>query len=492
MNRWVSHLESDWSRRLKFGACCLAASLTWGCLASKPLPVAVHVTNQQAHGVNDAPLDGSTLPPRTLVFTYDDGPDDNTVALAQFLHDSGISATFFINGCRILGSPSPISKAVAVATCDERAPAYELYCDSGHQQPASVLAELVANGHSIANHSEDHANLVSSGLTEDELVAQFAVTQSLVDRYLRPNEPHFFRAPFGSWDARVATTLRKDTRFNQLVGPIQWDIWPAEHDEVQEQRENCCGLRRSEDETDDDVAERCGGYYMDAINARPDKNGIILFHDRYPIRQPTFPLLLAKALLRKLKEEKFNIVPLSTILNAASACGGKGEECCSGGGCDGGLACVGAPDQVHRCEVPPPPCPCTAPPLPGVSFSGQFCGEDVCLCGLAPGDGLFAGQGITSCDKRFLLKMQTDGNLVLGWVDHGVLWSTGTVGYPNSFVKMQTDGNLVVGEAHISTWSTDTSGSPGAFLVVQNDGNLVVYGKGWRILWQSETGDPHR
>jgi hypothetical protein len=123
--------------------------------------------------------------------------------------------------------------------------------------------------------------------------------------------------------------------------------------------------------------------------------------------------------------------------------------------------------------------------------AGQFCGASTCLCGLAGDQILGSGQSILSCDKRFMLIMQSDGNLVLGWAvpPGGVLWNAGTYGHPDSFAKMQSDGNLIVGSvADGVTWSPYTHGHPGAFLVVQNDGNLVIYSPSWEVLWQAGTG----
>ena len=123
--------------------------------------------------------------------------------------------------------------------------------------------------------------------------------------------------------------------------------------------------------------------------------------------------------------------------------------------------------------------------------AGLYCGGGACLPGLAGEQLLAPGKSIRSRDMRFMLIMQTDGNLVLGWAvpPGGVLWSSGTPGHPNSFAKMQADGNLIVGSvADGVTWSPYTHNNPGAFLVVQNDGNLVIYSPTWKVLWQAGTG----
>ena len=49
-----------------------------------------------------AQINGSGLPAKTVVLTYDDGPDDHTLELAHYLADQGVRATFFVNGKRLM------------------------------------------------------------------------------------------------------------------------------------------------------------------------------------------------------------------------------------------------------------------------------------------------------------------------------------------------------------------------------------------------------
>lgn len=125
---------------------------------------------------------------------------------------------------------------------------------------------------------------------------------------------------------------------------------------------------------------------------------------------------------------------------------------------------------------------------------GVFWAVGLCMSGLGPGQGIghgFSGGTILSFDRRFMLTLPADGNLLLGWAvpPGGVLWASGTPGHPGSFLRMQDDGNLVLGSvASGVTWSSGTHGNPGAFLHVQDDGNLVVYSRSWGVLWQAGTG----
>lgn len=109
-------------------------------------------------------------------------------------------------------------------------------------------------------------------------------------------------------------------------------------------------------------------------------------------------------------------------------------------------------------------------------------------CGIArPGQGLLPGETLWSCDHRFVLTLQTDGNLVL-YQGNTALWSSVTHGKPAAYVSMQPDGNFVVyADPRKALWATGTHGKPGAYVAVQNDGNLVVY-SGNTALWDSKTG----
>lgn len=101
---------------------------------------------------------------------------------------------------------------------------------------------------------------------------------------------------------------------------------------------------------------------------------------------------------------------------------------------------------------------------------------------------LGANQSLWSCDGRFQLIMQSDGNLVLYGTGMGALWSSGTWGAAHSReAVMQSDGNFVLYDRGQALWSTRTYWHPGVGLTLQNDGNLVVYQNSTPI-WSSNTG----
>jgi hypothetical protein len=127
-------------------------------------------------------------------------------------------------------------------------------------------------------------------------------------------------------------------------------------------------------------------------------------------------------------------------------------------------------------QPPQPPAPNPEPPPP----------PPVDGCGvLVPGQVMLPGQILYSCDQRFQLQAQTDGNLVLRVVDYVALWTSATHGTSPSGLVMQEDGNLVLyGTDGAPIWHLGTHGNPGAYLVLQDDGNLVVYA-GDKALWNT-------
>lgn len=105
---------------------------------------------------------------------------------------------------------------------------------------------------------------------------------------------------------------------------------------------------------------------------------------------------------------------------------------------------------------------------------------------LEPGKSLLVNQRITSCDGRFYLLLQTDGNLVL-YLHTTPLWATNTQGTSPGEAIMQTDGNFVLYDsAGVALWNSGTQGNSGASLAIQDDGNMVIYVKTGAI-WATDT-----
>lgn len=107
--------------------------------------------------------------------------------------------------------------------------------------------------------------------------------------------------------------------------------------------------------------------------------------------------------------------------------------------------------------------------------------------GLRPGKILSSNKYLRSPDKRYVLLMQSDGNLVLYAPGARPLWSSKTNGSGANRAVMQTDGNFVVytpsGKA---VWHSKTAGYAGASVTLQSDGNLVIYQNGV-ARWNTRT-----
>jgi len=107
---------------------------------------------------------------------------------------------------------------------------------------------------------------------------------------------------------------------------------------------------------------------------------------------------------------------------------------------------------------------------------------------LLPGGRIRPGQYLRSADRRFVLALRPDGDLVAYGPGHHALWTSGTRGQPIHHATLQGDGNLVLYRTDgRPAWSSGTAGQPGRRLVVQSDGNVVLYGPPARPLWWTAT-----
>ncbi len=133
---------------------------------------------------------------------------------------------------------------------------------------------------------------------------------------------------------------------------------------------------------------------------------------------------------------------------------------------------------------PPPPPPPVGPPT-GKPAPTSGCGT------IQPGQGMVNGETYSSCDGRFTVAMQTDGNLVLYRNGVGAMWASNTAGSDGYAAIMQGDGNFVLYGHHSNAlWNSVTEGHAGASLAVQEDGNMVVYAPGPKAVWASNTVFP--
>src|SRR5690349_14222355 len=102
---------------------------------------------------------------------------------------------------------------------------------------------------------------------------------------------------------------------------------------------------------------------------------------------------------------------------------------------------------------------------------------------LNPGQQITSGTQIASPDGKFVLQMQSDGNLVLRAPGNIPLGNTHTAGHDGTIAVMQADGNFVLrAPGNIPVWASGTDGHPDTVLQVQDDGNVVLYAPGHQVL----------
>ena len=123
--------------------------------------------------------------------------------------------------------------------------------------------------------------------------------------------------------------------------------------------------------------------------------------------------------------------------------------------------------------------------IPGNPASLQSLGTDR----LYAGHFIYPGQFIQSGDRRYVLLLQGDGNLVLYGPGYHVLWNAGTGGQAIRYGVMQGDGNFVLYRTDGSpAFNTRTGSTAANRLVMQGDGNLVLYDAAGKYYWASWTG----
>jgi peptidoglycan-N-acetylglucosamine deacetylase len=221
------------------------------------------------------PITGADLPDGTLVLTYDDGPGPNTLAVAEYLAEQAIEATFFVVGESI-----------------ERLP--------------EVPAQVRALGHRLGNHTWTH---YYGGLT-----AQLAAGGDIVDELMRTaallsgEQLLAFRPPYGFWDERVAAALNADDVLSPMhAGPFNWEIhdpdWKAWLDGI------------------DPITVA----HNFRAEARTKRKGIVLLHDYtaevHNRPEPEYRIMaernrcveLTRALVPMLIADGFRFAPLSAV-----------------------------------------------------------------------------------------------------------------------------------------------------------------------------------
>ena len=228
---------------------------------------------------------GSSLPPKTIALTFDDGPGDRTAELSLYLKEQGIEAGFFVNGMRIDANAGPI------------------------------LQGLIDDGHIVANHTETHISL--TGVTDGKgrpaaqtVVSELEMTDAKILAYV-PTGRFLFRPPFGDFDADTLAALAP-TPMNKYVGPISWDVG----DRMDAANGRAADWDCWQDGTDATrlTVEQCGDLYITEIKRA--NRGIVLLHDPYfndldPNKGGTVDMI--KYIVPKLKAEGFTFMRVDEV-----------------------------------------------------------------------------------------------------------------------------------------------------------------------------------
>jgi peptidoglycan/xylan/chitin deacetylase (PgdA/CDA1 family)/uncharacterized caspase-like protein len=213
----------------------------YGVVLPYPAPPAAAAT--AAAGSEDGEIFGKSLPKKTVVLTFDDGPHKRySEEIAAILKQYGAPAVFFSVG-RNLGS-----------------------VDASHQAKlnsgAEVSRKLSAAGYTLANHSYSHAQL--SKESGDKLRAEILDTDTLLKAVDAGRSP-LFRFPYGARNGEGLAALHKAE-----LKSVMWNI----------------------DSLDwaDPVPASIAGRVLQAVEK--EGRGIILFHDIHERTVKALPAIL--------------------------------------------------------------------------------------------------------------------------------------------------------------------------------------------------------
>ncbi len=228
-----------------FATTAVGAAAIAGC--ETPPAANEHVCSG-ALAISTGNLTGTSLPPKTLALTFDDGPGPRTSELSTYLVDNGIAAGFFLNGKMI--------------------------------HDTTVLTQLIADGHVIGNHTQTHASLTgkSTGswhLDDATTVSEVAETDALIAPFVTANR-FMFRAPYGDYDWGSANALNASA-MSKYTGNIYWDI--GDHMGPHRAADWDC-WSPGKDGIVLTVAN-CAELYLEEIDTVG--KGVILMHDPYSI-----------------------------------------------------------------------------------------------------------------------------------------------------------------------------------------------------------------
>lgn len=243
-------------------AAMLLPALAAACISPEVVEPPMHSINgstcARARAVTLTEVAGSTMDDRTLALTFDDGPSEATAELSKYLADEGIAATFFING----------------ANAKDR---------------EDVLAQQIADGHLLGNHTHTHPYLTK--IAETEILREVAETDAILAKYV-PKDKLYLRPPFGDWNESVMKILA-GSEMQKYHGPVGWDIGDKLTDKSAADWD--CWNQENGTRT----VEECGDLYIKEIEAK--KRGVVLLHDGPPGGHGDKTLAMIRYMIPRLK-----------------------------------------------------------------------------------------------------------------------------------------------------------------------------------------------
>ncbi len=257
--------------------------------ASAPAPSAATPPAPPPPPASRPQLDGRAFPDKVLALTWDDGPDRNTLALARYLHDEHVSATFFVVGAWVPGLSEEPGQGTSVFATGHRA--------------LPILGELVALGHRLADHTLNH--VILSDAPAERVVQQLRDDQLAIAPYQKGGL-RLFRVPGGAWSASASAAVDGDPALARLVGPVRWDVDGKDW-------EGSLYCRSEEPSVECEPAAPGGAsrvkpwvtaqrYLSLAASAG---HGIVLLHDRVGHVGSSYALDVARALIPELSRRGF-------------------------------------------------------------------------------------------------------------------------------------------------------------------------------------------
>lgn len=261
-------------------------------------PNAHWVTGLRNENVTEFGLADQNPPTMTLALTFDDGPGDGTSRILQLLDQYNIEAAYFHVGQNVKDHP-------------------RLFSAIHNRRNADGSLK-----HIIGNHSYSHPDLESGAyVANNEALYRQLVRTDLIIKHSMPDGDYFkqsangvvyFRAPYGSWNAKDARQIRKklaqyssegaeDVR-HHYYGPIYWDIGGgiqcANPNKNAGPHEDPCVGQELIDAADWDCwdrgvsVERCAdGYFNRAMTA---KGGVVLSHEIYKKTAEMWAILIPR------------------------------------------------------------------------------------------------------------------------------------------------------------------------------------------------------